>query len=386
NFNANPTSGYAPLTVRFNDSFTDTTSWDWNFGDGVTSTETNPIHTYSKGGNYTVSLTASNENGTVSKTATITVFPLANFNANPTSGYAPLAVQFTDRSHNATGWTWYFGDGATSYEQSPAHTYASAGTYTVNLTVSNGNSTASKTATINVYQVSSGGGGSSKSSGGGGGSPEPATNVQVKELSQTQVTNGNPVKFDFTRNVSCVVSVTFDAKKTVGKTTGTVEMLKEKSTLVSELSSGEVYKFFNLWIGNAGFASPSNIANPVINFKVEKAWIKDKNIDPSSISLNRYSDKKWEQIPVSRSGEDSKYLYFTAKTPGFSFFGITGKPIVKEPVEIKPEPTNQQNNLASEVPQKTATEQKTETPGKISGFEMIYGIVGLFAVFKYIRR
>jgi PGF-pre-PGF domain-containing protein len=386
NFTSNVSEGYAPLTIQFNDSSENATSWNWSFEDGVTSTEQNPIHTYSKGGNYTVRLAASNENGTASKTAIVTVFPLANFNPNLTSGYAPLAVQFTDRSQNATGWTWYFGDGATSYEQSPAHTYASAGTYTVNLTVSNGNSTASKTATINVLQTSSGGGGSSKSSGGGGGSPEPASNVQIKELSQTQVTNGKTIKFDFTRNVTCIMSVTFDAKKTAGKTTGNVEMLKEKSTLVSPLFSGEIYKFFNIWIGNAGFASPINIANPVINFKVEKAWIKDKNIDSSSITLNRYSDKKWEQIPASLAGEDNNYLYFSAKTPGFSFFGITGKAIPKEPIEIKPVQNNQQSNLGSEVPQKTATEQKTETPGKISGFEIIYGISGLFAVFMYRRK
>jgi hypothetical protein len=51
-------------------------------------------------------------------------------------------------------------------------------------------------------------------------------------------------------------------------------------------------------------------------FKVDKSWIQDKKIDKSSITLNRYSDKKWNQLPVTLLSEDNKYLYFTAKTPG----------------------------------------------------------------------
>ena len=68
----------------------------------------------------------------------------------------------------------------------------------------------------NAYEDSSSSGGSSGSSSGGGagGSPEPAKNVQVKELSQAFITNGKPVKFDFAKNATCVVYVSFDAKKT----------------------------------------------------------------------------------------------------------------------------------------------------------------------------
>jgi PGF-pre-PGF domain-containing protein len=393
-FTSNSTNGPRPLSIAFTDtSIGYPRSWEWDFGDGTTSTEQNPVHEYARVGNYSVNLTATNEKGSNStqKVNYITVLPgvpSANFQSSRTSGYAPLTVQFTDTSTgDPTSWNWNFGDGTTLTEKNPSHTYSTAGDYCVNLTASNAIGNSSKAATINVYETSSGGGGSSSGGGGGGGSPEPATNVQVKELSQTQVTNGKSVKFDFARNATCVLSVTFDAKKTAGKTTGTVEMLKEKSTLVSALSAGEVYKFFNLWIGNAGFATASNIANPVINFKVEKAWIKDKNIDPSSIALNRYSDKKWEQISASSTGEDNNYLYFSAKTPGFSFFGITGK--VKE-TEIKPEPDSQETpkNISSEVPQKTATEQKTETSANkpLPGFELIYGVACLFAIFAYKRK
>ncbi len=82
-----------------------------------------------------------------------TVLPVANFSTNVTSGYAPLTAQFTDLSENAAEWNWDFGDGTNSTEQSPAHTYSSAGTYTVNLTVSNQNGTALKSVIVTVPEI-----------------------------------------------------------------------------------------------------------------------------------------------------------------------------------------------------------------------------------------
>jgi parallel beta-helix repeat protein len=63
--------------------------------------------------------------------------PVADFSASPTSGNAPLAVQFTDQSTGATGWQWDFGDGSGSTGKNPSHTYQNAGSYTVTLTASN---------------------------------------------------------------------------------------------------------------------------------------------------------------------------------------------------------------------------------------------------------
>ena len=61
-FTANPTSGSAPLTVQFtNQSIGDVSGWKWSFGDGNTSTEQNPSHTYTTESNYTVSLEALSE-------------------------------------------------------------------------------------------------------------------------------------------------------------------------------------------------------------------------------------------------------------------------------------------------------------------------------------
>ena len=312
----------------------------------------------------------------------------ANFISNPTTGFAPLNVAFTDTSTGLpTSWSWDFGDGSQSEIQNPTHTYSSVGTYTVNLTASNANSTSSTTGQIIVSGSSSGG--SSHSSGGGGGSPEPATNVKVKELSQVFISNGKAVKFDFTKNVTSVMYITFDSKKTVGKTTTIVEMLKNKSTLTPDTPTGEVYNYLNIWVGNGGYATEKNIENPVICFKVEKAWIQDKKIDKDSITLNRYNDKTWEQLPVSLVSEDEIYLYFTAKTPGFSPFAITGKANTSPEETVTEIQSGDESDNSEENTEDTGSEanQESEQGGSsIPGFDMVYGIAGLLAVFLYKRR
>jgi PKD repeat protein len=64
--------------------------------------------------------------------------PVSIFAADPISGTAPLTVTFTDLgTGQPTNWAWDFGDGTTSTEQHPTHTYTAAGHYTVSLTVSN---------------------------------------------------------------------------------------------------------------------------------------------------------------------------------------------------------------------------------------------------------
>jgi PKD repeat protein len=146
-FAANPTSGQAPLAVQFTDqSSGPVTAWNWKFGDGSTSSAQNPSHTYSGAGTFTATLTVTGNSGqssSVSHTITVTSPPppvTAAFAANPTSGQAPLAVQFTDQSSGpVTAWNWRFGDGSTSSAQNPSHTYSGAGTFTATLTVT-GNS------------------------------------------------------------------------------------------------------------------------------------------------------------------------------------------------------------------------------------------------------
>lgn len=125
--------------VTFNDLSANTPdAWFWDFGDGITTTEQNPIHHYTTNGTFNVCLTAENiaGNNTNCQTITITqnlVTPITafNFSGDPT-------VIFSDASSNEPDtWNWNFGDGNFSTLQNPEHTYLNNGIYEVCLTAGN---------------------------------------------------------------------------------------------------------------------------------------------------------------------------------------------------------------------------------------------------------
>jgi gliding motility-associated-like protein len=113
-------------------------SWNWDFGDGTSSTEQNPTHTFDLPGNYVVSLTITDSNGCQNTfTSTIKInSPKAEFAISPAiGGSTPHTVFFTDQSVLPDTWSWKFGDGSTSTAQNPIHTYTSFGDFTTKLTV-----------------------------------------------------------------------------------------------------------------------------------------------------------------------------------------------------------------------------------------------------------
>jgi PKD repeat protein len=121
----------------------------WSFGDGVTSTEEHPTHSYGSPGLYSVALTVTNDVGFGVATDTVALYgpPHVDFVARPREGLVPLSVAFTPivsttpPGDPSLRYLWHFavGDGAdgTSTLPAPIHTYAATGTYTVSLRVSN---------------------------------------------------------------------------------------------------------------------------------------------------------------------------------------------------------------------------------------------------------
>lgn len=141
-FTANNTAGKMPLNVQFTDkSGGNPTKYVWDFGDGTSSTDRNPSHTYNQTGTYTVSLTVSNEFGSDTKTekslVNVGVAPYVFFTANGTVNSKQVAFTTHGNVADSTSYSWNFGDGSTSTEKNPTHTYKSIGTYNVTLNVSN---------------------------------------------------------------------------------------------------------------------------------------------------------------------------------------------------------------------------------------------------------
>ena len=138
-------------TVRFTDTSTTYTlnhieNWYWSFGDGASSQERNPDHTYLLHGTFNVVLEVicnDSTNWSHSEPTTITVTdiaPASIFDVAPGPWYeGNNSIQFTDRSTfywlDPITWLWNFGDGSVSTEKNPIHSYIWAGTYHVTLTV-----------------------------------------------------------------------------------------------------------------------------------------------------------------------------------------------------------------------------------------------------------
>ncbi len=150
------------LTVSFfNQSLNASNGYLWDFGDGTTSTDPQPIHQYATQGIYLVTLTAFNECGesTLSLDVPTGALPLAAFTANSVSGCSPMQVQFENQSSGGNNllYQWEFpgGQPATSNEPNPTVAYANAGIYPVKLTVSNalGSHSTEQVNYIQVYQT-----------------------------------------------------------------------------------------------------------------------------------------------------------------------------------------------------------------------------------------
>jgi len=169
-----PTTGKLPLEVSFSSAGsadTDGTivSTEWDFGDPAsgaanTSTDAEAVHTYAAAGTYTTTLTVTDDDGaTTTAVVVVTVSanqaPVAVASATPISGTAPLAVSFssagsTDVDGAIVSTEWNFGDPAsgaadTSSDGDATHTYATPGTYTATLTVTD-DSGDSNVATVQI--------------------------------------------------------------------------------------------------------------------------------------------------------------------------------------------------------------------------------------------
>ncbi len=122
------------MTVSFANKSLNANSFLWSFGDGSTSSEKDPIHTYTQEGEYTISLSVKNKTKTNQNTKQIIIVkpeeqPVAKF----TYQSKDLKVSFHNTSTDAIVYQWDFGDGTTSIEKEPTHIYKQEGSYSVSL-------------------------------------------------------------------------------------------------------------------------------------------------------------------------------------------------------------------------------------------------------------
>ncbi|MFP4655873.1 MAG: PGF-pre-PGF domain-containing protein, partial [Methanohalobium sp.] len=187
---------------------------------------------------------------------------------------------------------------------------------------------------------------SGSSSGGGGGSSntdEDLDNIKDEFVNQKYVGNDRHIWYDFDEKISKVKSVHFDATESRGKTDTRLVILKSKSTMVDEKPPGEAFQNVNIWVGKAGFDNV--VENASIDFIVDKTWIRNNNIDRSTIKMCRHHDGSWDKLETRKLSENETIIRFRADTPEFSPFAITGE--TKQTQDINTD-TQVENNGTSD--------------------------------------
>lgn len=271
--------------------------------------------------------------------------------------------------------------GSTSYVDS---NLSSGKSYTYTLVPYNEEGVEGKavTAILRTKSGSSGGGGggssSSKSSGGGSGgaaSVEDFSNLALKDVANAYLKIDTNVTYEFTKEGNPIQSISFYSLKNSGQITSTVEVLKNRSKLANSTPEGSIYKYVNIWVGKAGFATASNIKDAQIKFKVNSSWIQDMGLNPEDVKLQIYNGTTWEILPTTLESNATGYVVYEAQTSGFSPFAITAE---KE-LASSPSSETEVQNISS-----NATSVTKET--KVPGFEALSAIVGMLAVAYLIRK
>ncbi|MFT5314813.1 MAG: PKD repeat protein, partial [Candidatus Krumholzibacteriia bacterium] len=150
------------LEVTFTDESTGSpTGWAWDFGDGNNANVASPVHSYTTGGSFDVTLIVTNAGGadtlSIADAVVVTAGPAAAFSVSDSTGVAPLNVTFTDNSTGTpTAWAWDFGDGGSSSVANPVHSFMTEDSFDVRLIVSNacGSDTLTTVAAVVVDGVS----------------------------------------------------------------------------------------------------------------------------------------------------------------------------------------------------------------------------------------
>ena len=151
NFTVDTTTGCAVFTAQFHSlSNTDSILWVFEGGTPDSSYDVNPVITYTNPGNFDVTLYATNDLGKDTLVKEDYIHVLAQPTGSYTYSVASYTVDFTQTTANVDTFTWNFGDGSTSTQTNPSHTYTEDGDYSVVFTYSNGCDTLNETKTITI--------------------------------------------------------------------------------------------------------------------------------------------------------------------------------------------------------------------------------------------
>ncbi|MDY9925445.1 NosD domain-containing protein [Methanosarcina sp.] len=193
------------------------------------------------------------------------------------------------------------------------------------------------------------------------------------DSSQKRVAAGSKTSFSFNNPVSGILGLSFTSQQYSGNVIVRIEVLDGSS---GEKPEGEVYQLMNILVGNERFESGSNINGASINFRVSKSWVEENNIDVSTITINRFHNEKWSALVTEMTYEDKEYYYFTAETPGFSLYAITGDKLGNAVIV----PSEDETGTV------TGEEQTNGVKKSTPGFESTFAVLGILVSVFFAKK
>ncbi|MCC7576434.1 MAG: choice-of-anchor L domain-containing protein [Methanomethylovorans sp.] len=346
-FTVNTTRGTAPLTVGFVDgSYGRVQQWYWNFRDGSTSSEQNPVHTFGSG-DFTVNLTVTNSNGTSSQQLNIraveplrcTTFP----DDQDTISIYGEEMTFSVTANILSSFSWYLdgeqisGNGITmsSNDDSPSSVSFCTidtseyidqddfflGDYNVSVVVSNETTGMSDTFSWDWTVTNSS-------------AVEDSEDISFVISRIADITSAGNMSYvgfnttdERTDNSNLAGSITFVSFNTPGNASDLrikVEVLDKSSLNESEagFSQGSVYQYFDISFNNQTLVDNTGL-NRSIKFRVLNE-LDEENLVITSVMLKHWGDPAWEVYVPELLSNDGTYSYFIVRNiSGFSPFAIT---------------------------------------------------------------
>ena len=233
-----------------------------------------------------------------------------------------------------------------------------------------------------VATTSNGGGGSGGSSGG------ISSNVQgqlAKEI-WTSINAGETAKVEVANGAIGVTEVSFSVPTTVY---GVWVQVAKKDSLPSSVASfsGKVYRNLEISKGPA-LNKEGSFTDATVKFKVEKAWLAEKQLTKEAVALHRYVDGKWTQLSTSFGEDDGTYVHYNAKTPGFSYF-VIGEKSGATSADLAPEqPAGElaEQPVAEAPTEETAAEKEGMSTSLIVALLAVVVVVVAVVVYMKKRR
>jgi PGF-pre-PGF domain-containing protein len=129
---------------------------------------------------------------------------------------------------------------------------------------------------------------------------------------------------------AAITALEISVLNTVENVRITVQELVDRPGEIAIVAPGAIYRYLEIIEENI---TDNDIGSVTITFKVEKSWIEGENIDENTITLKRYNPENggWVSLPTAKVSEDATYVYFSATSPGLSYFAVSGTTMTPAP-------------------------------------------------------